>query len=72
MKALSVVATVERRRRADELQAGVAHEGAGEETGLDQHLEAVADAEHVARRRSAKSTTARITGERAAMAPQRR
>ena len=56
---------------ADEVEAGVAHQRAGQETRLGQHLEAVADAEHRHAARAA-SATARMIGERAAMAPERR
>ena len=56
---------------ADEFQRGVAHQRAGQQAGLDQDLEAVADADdqHAL---CAFSATARITGMRAAIAPQRR
>jgi len=35
-------------RAADEFQAGIADQGAGQKPGFDQHLKAVADAQHEA------------------------
>jgi hypothetical protein len=56
---------------ADEFQRGVAHQRAGQEAGLEQDLEAVAHADdHDALLRLLGD--ARMTGMRAAMAPQRR
>ena len=56
---------------ADEAEAGVPHENAGEQCRLAEDLEAVADAEHRHAGRG-RSATARMTGERAAIAPERR
>ncbi len=56
---------------ADEFQPRVAHQHAGQQAGFAQDLKAVADAEHEAASRG-EARTASITGERAAMAPQRR
>jgi hypothetical protein len=57
---------------ADEVEAGVAHQRAGQQAGFGQHLEAVADAQHGAALPAAALMTACITGERAAIAPERR
>ena len=57
---------------ADEAEGGVAQEGAGEEAGFGEDLEAVADAEDVAAGFTANSWMAGMMGEWAAMAPQRR
>ena len=41
-----MVATLQPQLAADELEAAVADQRAGQQTGFDQNLEAVADAEH--------------------------
>ncbi len=56
---------------ADEIEPGVAHQRARQQTDLGQHLETVADAEH--RHAALGRLDHRATiGERAAIAPQRR
>ena len=57
---------------AEEAQAAVAQQRAGHESGLGEHLEAVADARGRGRPRAANAATARITGENRAMTPARR
>ena len=69
---LAVVATSQLDRAADEAELALRSSAAGQQAGLGQHLEAVADAEHAGAALGAAAITSRITGERAAMAPQRR
>ena len=57
---------------ADEAQRLVRPQHAGKEACLAEDLEAVADPEHEARRAAANSATDAITGEKRAIAPQRR
>ena len=57
---------------ADELEAGVAHQDAGQQPRLGEDLEAVADAEHRPCPCRRGAFTSRMIGEWAAMAPQRR
>ena len=56
---------------ADERERRVRAEHAGEQAGLAEDLEAVADPEH-GPALGANAATARITGEKRAIAPQRR
>jgi hypothetical protein len=56
---------------ADVLEAGVAHERAGQQAGFGEDLEAVADAEDEAAG-GGEALTACMTGEKRAMAPVRR
>ena len=75
-----IVAAGERRIRtldpqmhvmADELQSRIAHEHAGQQAGLAEDLEAVADPEHQAA--AGREIAHRVHhGARAAIAPQRR
>ena len=57
--------------RQTKLEVGVAHQRAGQQAGLGQHLEAVADAQH-GHALAGPAATSFMTGEWAAMAPQRR
>ena len=47
MKSVSALATSSLISLADEFQRGIAHQGAGQQAGLEQDLEAVADAENL-------------------------
>jgi hypothetical protein len=62
---------LQRHVAADEADAGIAHQRAGQQAGFGQHLKAVAHAQH---RHAAfgGADHRRITGERAAIAPERR
>ena len=57
---------------AAELQAAVAQQRAGQQPGLEQDLEAVADAEHRPAARRRTPAPRRMIGENRAMAPVRR
>ena len=58
--------------RADEAQAAVADQRAGQQAGLAENLEAVADARAPGRRRARSATMLSMTGEKRAIAPERR
>ena len=55
----------------DKMERAIAHQRAGEQTCFAKNLKAVANADHQFAR-AASSTTARMIGEKRAIAPQRR